>query len=466
MKKFYQFGVVTAFIINTFLYFFRTDYPELRGDEAAPYLSLIPFMQEALRGHFFPTFLVYFHEPLQLIGQIPVALFGVSEFWARVPNIIGGCLTIVVLYKIGRQLFGDKSIYTIILLALYSVSGFFLLFRLVLGIGIYSFFITLFVYYLIKERFSNAFVSLFLATFIFLDGVFLIPGIILLIISSDKPKHSKLLRYFMIYLSATMAVLALWFITVYAASALSGSFDWRTLAPYRIFHRGTSLSFFSWINNFEVIMQYNNLWYSILIIVFLSISAFNAKMRPIWFLFLGPFIFFNLVKTPTVHLYMFYPLAIILVTGGVHFILSKLPSVKMPAVALLFVILFFNLKFVIAQANYLKNDGHKIAGSYFQKNNQDRCAKVYTNIDGYKFRLYYNSPYTNNLKSSFKSAVVENIDDKTMILLKNKNFHKEAMVREISIFKSGYTSKVSHPKDYDNRYFQFSGMLTYIKNCR
>lgn len=466
MKKFYGFGIVTAFIINTFLYFFRADYPELRGDEAAPYLSLIPFMQEALRGHLFPTFLVYFHEPLQLIGQIPVALFGLSEFWARMPNIIGGCLTIVVLYKIGRHLFGDKSIYTLILLTLYSVSGFFLLFRLVLGIGIFSFFITLFMYYLIKERFVKAFVSLFLATFVFLDAIFLIPGIILLIFASNKPKHSNLFRNLTIYISVVIAVLTIWFITVFLASALSGSFDWRSLAPYRIFHRGSSLSFFSWINNFEVIMQYNTLWYSIVIVTFLSISVFNAKMRPIWFLFLGPFIFFNLVKTPTVHLYLFYPLALILITGGIHLIIKKLPQVKIPILALLFIVLVSNLKFVIAEANNLKHDGSKIASSYFQKTNQNNCSPVYTNIDGYKFRLYYNSPYTGSLKSNFSRAVVENGEVKIEAFLKSKNFRKEAEIGGISIYKLEYTGKLSLPRETDYNFFKFDNILTYIKNCR
>src|SRR5437016_5468203 len=88
----------SLFALNFFFYLFRANMPELRGDETVASISLLPFFHQLAHGQLYPSFLVFYHEPLQLVFQLPTLFFGAAEFLTRLPNIISGIGTFIVLY--------------------------------------------------------------------------------------------------------------------------------------------------------------------------------------------------------------------------------------------------------------------------------------------------------------------------------------------------------------------------------
>src|SRR5205085_597627 len=131
-----------------------------------------PFFHALSAGHVFPSFLTFFHEPFFQVIQVPVIFLGATQVFVRLPNELAAILIFVVLYLIGRKLFGENSWYVFLLLLLYTVNGFFKVYRAELNHSFFNLAILSSYYFLIQDNFGSAYKLALVSCFIYIDGGF------------------------------------------------------------------------------------------------------------------------------------------------------------------------------------------------------------------------------------------------------------------------------------------------------
>lgn len=463
MKKIEKYAFWFLFVINAGLYLYKANLPELRGDEAAPYISLVPFVQNLLKGNLFPSFLVFFHEPFHLVFQTLVVPFGLNEFWARVPNIVAGIMGPLLLWKISRLIFQKSLILRLFLMSVYIFSGFFLLFRLALNMGLFTLTMTTFIYFYFRyvqnhqnRDLLNLLVVWALSVFLFVDSLFLLPGILWLVITE---RNQKIWKQLMIAGGLVATGLAAWAIIIWLGSTFSHAYDFFTVAPFRLFHRGTSFSLLSPLNNFEELTSYNHILFSFGLVPLLAASACNRRARGFLALAGAPILFFNFVSKPTVHLFNFFPFMVILSAYGLEVLWPKTLRILQGAL-IIFIgfILFLNSIFILTKLDQISLAGYKIAATAIG-DQTNTCETILTDLDGYQFRLYFGRPYVKAVNDSTQIAVLTDSPNPP-------GFGTEFVVigGKIRIVKKGYSGAVREISKIGN-YFGLPQLLPYLGKC-
>lgn len=469
-----QFLIVILFFVNAFLYLFRSGADQLGGDEVAAYVSLMPFLHALMTGKFLPTFLVFFHEPLFQIIQLPTLIFGMSLFFVRLPNILSGIALFLVLYKIGGLLFGNKFLYKIILLLLYTFGSYNLFLRTGIHIGIFNLILASSLYFLLKFKQKNnvsdyylAYKLLLLDFFVYIDAIFSAPGLIFVLLSSKIKFINLFNREVIIPTIIAAGAFLSWFISVYLGSAISGKYDWQLQAPYRLLARGGSYSFSAILDNLNLFRNGSPLEYVFFVFIFMFISIFDKKSRIVWGLLVGPFIFFNLVKAPTVHPLFFWVLILIASVLGTRFLIERVSVAKYVVLIFLGLALIKNAFPVNLSNPFTGDQDYKIAATFLRQITP-LCDKVYikTGLDGYAFRFYFDRGYVTEISDQIKVGFV----DRDSNYLESVGFGKIAEVKRqnksnLSIYQKDYKGNVLNLSIIDNKLFNFSNTLNYVSDC-
>lgn len=466
----YKILIIFLFFVNAFLYFYRANVPELRGDETAAYISLMPSFHKLIWGEIYPSFLVFYHEPIQLLIQIPVVIFGASEFWARLPNILSGIISFVVLYKLSTLLFKNQ-LYVFVTLAIYTLNASFLVYRLTLAFGVFTLLLLTFAYFYFHFQSTQnirsarrSLIALFTAIFTFVDGLFVLPGLLASTYLWPNPTVRKLAIKLVVI---TVSVLSAWFITTFLASIISGLFDWKLVAPARLFFRGSHYALDAFVKNWEALSDYIHPSLLMFVLLLLPFSFKDQWAKKLWVLFLIPLLFFNIVQNPTQHMFNFWPVIILLSVFGLKHLLEKSSYLKTVMLAILSACLILSTQHLFSKVNSLNMANYKIAGSFVQSQTPT-CQPIYTNIDGYTFRFYFNRPYTNHFTENFSYAVVEK-SPSLVRQLKNLGYNSLAMVPSrqgaLIILKNGSVNKQVFPNKIINHYYEYFEVLDYVTKC-
>lgn len=476
MKKFNvaMLFVITLFFVNVVFYLFRYGAEQLGGDETAAYLSLMPFLHALMAGKFLPTFLVFFHESIFQIVQLPMTVFGASLFFVRLPSLIIGSLYFLAIYKLGRLIFGKKTLYVLSLLGLYVFSAYSHVLRLELNHGLFNLILATSLYYFIKfdqERNTDdllrSFKLLLVNFFVYVDVVFAGLGFLISILRSKINKNVILSHRFVIpALIATFLFIG-WSISVYAGSILSGAYIWQQQAPFSLLNRGTSYSLLAITDNISLFRSNTSLEYFIFILGFLFISVFDKRSRPIWALLIGPLVYFNLVRMPTVHLFNFITLILVGTTIGMQATIEHFPKTKYLIIIFICVALFKNALLFNFSSPFGADRDYKIAATFIRKITP-LCDKVFinTSLDGYAFRFYFDRGYVTEVNNRTRVGFVDGDSSQ----LESLGFGKVAEVKRqgkpnLSVYQRDYLGDISELNFVDQKLFTFSNTITYISEC-
>lgn len=460
------FFIGALFILNGFFYLYKSSLPELRGDEAASYVALIPFFHNLTAGRFVPSFLTYFHEPIQLIVQAPLLLFGLYENIARSVNIISGIALFVVLYKIGQILFGGKRYLTLILTSLYTFSGYLFLSRLAINVGLFALLTTLFLYFFLQRRIGLSLVFLFIGIFTYVDALFILPGAVVFLYfsKSTQPFPGKSIYIFVL---AAVFTCLLWAAGVFLGSHFSGAYNFWEAAPFRLFTRGTGFGL--GINpNLTIAVFYFGPLLVGFTVIFLVISIFAAKARPIWAVLVVPLLYFNFISRPTVHLLHFFPIFLILSVIGLEWVSGKVTRYqKLITIIIVLPVIFSGANLTYMKFLSLKSLGLKEIGTFVQSSSA-LCGPLYTNVDGYTARLYFGRKYVTDLSSMPDLALLSaptSQEEKEIGTLGYQFLGETSGPSLLKIYKRGYFGEPVKIDSVNKKYYSYSNLLPYINGC-
>jgi len=434
----------------------------------------MPFLHALLIGKFLPTFLVFFHEPIFQIVQLPMMIFGASQFFVRLPNYIFGIIYFLALYKLGRLMFGKKNLYILTLVALYMASSYQRVFRAELNHVLFNLVLTTCLYYLIKfdkKRLLKDFVSSYklflLNVFVYIDVLFAGLGFIAVLLYTKVNKAEIFSKKLVVPTIVACTFFIAWSFSVYAGAIATRAYSWQQQAPFSLLNRGTSYSLSAIADNANLFRTDTAPEYLIFICVFLLISIFDKRSRPVWVLLAGPLIYFNVVKMPTVHLFNFITLIFVGTTIGMRATIERFPKLKY------FVIMFLVLSLVknvilSSFSNPLGADlDYKMAATFLRRITTP-CDKVFirTSLDGSAFRFYFDRGYTTEVTNLTNVAFV----DGDSSYLESNGFGKIAEVKRnnkinLSIYQKGYKGDTSELNSVNTKLFNFSNTLTYISEC-
>lgn len=474
MNKYFRLFILFLFTVNLAFFIFRSGNERMSGDEAASYISVAPFLHGLFMGKIVPTFLVFFHEPMFQIISAFMILFGAAEWLVRLPNTISGVILFVVLYKVGRLLFGKSKFYIASLLILYVFNEFTLFYlRPGINVGLFNLILTLSLYYLIKfeknrslSDFNNVYKLSLLNFFVYIDAIFTFPGVLISFVKSKAGWRKKIFDKGIIISSITAFVfLASWSIGVYLASVISHQFKWYTQAPFSLIRRGGSYSLSAISDNIQLFSHNNSPELTAITFVFLFLSIFDKRSRIVWGLLAIPLIYFNLVKMPTIHLTFFWAPILIASTLGLRFVVERIPITKY------FILVFFAFSIMrnihgISWTNPFTYDRHYKVSATLVRHLSKPCEKIYTNDRWNVFQLYYNRGFVTEMNEGINLAVIVNKVEGYDLT----GFGQYAELSEpgrtaIHIFKRGYTGEVVKPHEIDESLFSFSNTLTYFNSC-
>lgn len=466
VRKVFKFLVFLLFVINAFSFIFRLGDIQLGGDEVASYISMMPFLHAFFSGKILPSFLVFFHEPMFQIVQLPMMFFGATAFFVRLPNILSGIALFIMLYKVGLLIFKKPNLYTtIILLAIFTFGGDNLFLRTKVNMTLFNLILVSSLYFLVKfdqtkkrVDYYRAYQFFLLNIFVYIDVLFTFPAYISGLFGSKKVA---------VFSAFAFLAFVLWTAGVYAGSVVSGLYNWQSQAPFSLFARGTAYSLASIQSNIFLLTSSNVLPYNLFVLIGLIGSLFDKQSKLMWLMLIGPLIFFNVVKNPTVHLVNFISVLYILIVVGMRFLMEKVSIVKYT----LPVILIFGIAGNILQMRFsnplLADTSFKIAATFIRQHSS-LCEKVYLNssLDGFAFRFYFNRGYVTELNPHVNIAFV---DGQSSFLSAN-SFGKSAKVQKtdgttLSIYQRNYEGPVLDLRTVDNNLFTFSNTLNYVNGC-
>lgn len=443
------------------------------GDEVISYTTVLPFIHGLSQGKLIPTFLAYYHEPIQQLIQLPVVLLGASVFYVRLPNIIFGILTYFLLFKISQKLFRKNSWYSLCVLAFYTFSGFTGILRMGIDAALFNFVLAWSILYFIDyyqnknlDSFKKFIVLSLLNLFIFIDGVFIFG---FTFFGKFKKISEKIILVRRIWKPVVLAMILMlsWGAMVYAGSVWSNMYDWRIQAPFKLFTRGSSFSLTAISDTYRLFNMFNSLEFTVTIFCLLAFSVLEKRARIVWGLLAVPLIYFNLVKMPTLHIINFWVLIVLASTLGVRFLNEKICWAKYILIPLIVLALFRNIQNIQFENPFDNDKVYKIAATFLRKTTP-LCDKVYleSDLDGSAFRFYFDRGYVTQMNEQIKIGFV----DGDSAYLEALGFRKNAQVSRpgkinLSIYQRGYNGKVADLYTVDDSLFNFSNTLDYVSKC-
>lgn len=415
----------------------------ISGDEVVAYTTLVPFFHGLAQGQLFPAFLAFFHEPLFQAVQLPMIFFGVSSVFIRLPNTLATILIFFLLYKIGQLLFDKKDLYIVCLLLLYLSNGFFQILGSELNHSVFNVFLLLAAYFFLRSKYYKTYLFLLLSVFTYIDGIFSTLGFGIFWLATKRRLNFRLILCSLI----AGLIFILWAGSVYFGSTISNLYSWQYQAPFSLFARGMAYSVHGFVENYHLFASHNTLPYLIFIALFSLLALATKSGKRVWILLVIPLIYFNLVKMPTVHLVNFLGLFLVTVGIGFSYFLKRFKVLKYPALLVFSLIIVLNMS-TLKFFNPLTVDQDLKVAATFLRSQAHPCEEIYTNLDGYTFRVYFNHSYTNVLTSpATRFAVLQSEGN-------------------ITIYQKGVAHKVNRPDNINEDFFNFDNTMTYILNCR
>jgi len=444
--KLINFIVFGIFIIYLFLNFWKLGAQELAGDEASYLIAIIPAMKFYKKLLWLPSPFLFGHGFLVGLLEIPfLYIFGLNEFWLRIPSVFLNIGLFFVVLKILKKFFSDSAV--AIGLIFLAVNGSIILQRKIYGTAPFLFFSSLMIYFLClyfneeeTTHFKYSLLFLFLTILTYTEAIIFIPIMFFWLWQKQEICKKEIRRNIIVFLGCLLLYFSAWIIMPFLALKIGYVSDISNLGMIRIFKR--SSSGFSLQNlgyGWKMIRAKNSLFFSVLIALGLSFSLFNKKSYFFWSFLLPPLIYFTLKSNPMLHFFNYLNFVVILSTFGWAFILDKINKASKLSFAIFYLILFFAMLTNLKKFKYLlfeqNNEGLK-SGAYLVREKTDICDKIYTDIEGHTARIYFGRSY---------------VKDKS-----NADF---------VILKNNLSQEVELENEFNKSYSSFKNMLPYLGNC-
>ncbi|MFC1711793.1 glycosyltransferase family 39 protein [Patescibacteria group bacterium] len=403
----------SIFTLFCFILFFKAN-GVLNGNEVS---GIFYSLFSRLGLQYLPSIFLYGHEPARGLVELPFLFLGPNEFILRLPSLIMALISFWVIKKIVNLLTNNKLTTSIILL-LYSVSGSVVLSRLTNGISGFILFTLLSVFYFLKfikkENFGSlrkSLTFLFISILFYVDGVFLLPGILLnLLIRYRKGIFKKeIVKPFLIFFLLVFLFVFFWAAIPYFA-AENGFIikdDLMEFGFFRILKRGGSSGFdLNILKTFTILSDYNHWLFSLTSLILFFSSFIFKKGRKLGIIILTPVVYFSIHSNPTIHILHFLPLLLISACFILEKIINKVPVIVIFLAFIVVVNLNFLTRFYFNSKNqvwtwgyYLNSNVFKAAGFIIRQNSS--CEeKIFSNMDAFETLFYTGLPDKKNIKIS------------------------------------------------------------------
>lgn len=447
-KKTFNFLILFLFLLYVFLNFWGLNIKELQGDEASSLIAVIPAMKFYQDPKLLGSIFLFGHAPLRGLVEIPfLYIFGLREFWLYLPNVLASLGLFWINFLILKKWFDKHAV--IIASIFLAVNGGIVLQRLVMGVGFFLLFTSLMIYYFYSflekqkmEKFSLSLLFLFLAIITYVEAVIFIPIILFWLKRRNLLREKKVLENLFTFFTFTFIFLTLWLIIPFLAFCLGLIPNLTDFGLFRIIKRAGGGINYNLSYCFDLLKRYNSLVLTILLIIGLGLSVFEKKSFFFWSFLLPPLLYFSLINTPTVHLFNYLNLIIIVSSVGwlkfLKLFKNKLAySSKLFFYFILILAIFINLNFLkkryYSQKTFSENGWGELiirglkSTAYLVRKNTHPCDKIYTDIEGHVARIYFGRGYVQDPKKA--KMVILKKD-----LKQDKNYTK-AFDREYSSFK-------------------------------
>lgn len=413
--------LMMLFILYIYLNFLGLSVKELQGDESSPLLAVIPAMKFYDNPLWLSSIFLFNHVPLRGLVEIPfLYLFGLKEFWLYFPNVLANLALFWAIWFLLISYFNKRT--ALIGVSLLAVNGGIIIQRMIMGVGFFLLFTTLmlnYFYLFLKNKeikyFKRVLICLFLAILTYEEALIFIPVIIYWLWQRHLLGKKEVVKNLIIFFWSIAIFLLFWFFIPLIADRFHYLDNLRDTGLIRLLIR--SVNGFS-PNIFylpQLLKSYNSQMMTGYILIGLFLSLFIKTGRYFWSFLFPPLIYFSIIKNPTIHLYNYLNLIFILASLGWNNFLCFL---KLRCQSAFFFKISFYLLLVLAiyqNLSYLRNQLYVLnplnnylswgaifhkgikSTAYMVRNNTGICDRIYTDMEGYVFRLYFGRRYTRNI---------------------------------------------------------------------
>jgi len=434
--------IILLFVVYTFLNFSKLDIKELQGDEASSLIAVIPAMKANQNFRFLGSIFLFGHVPLRGLVEIPfLYFFGLKEFWLYLPNVTASLGIFLINFLIMKKWFKRKT--ALIGSVFLAINGGIILQRMIMGVGLFIFFNLLMLYFFLSfldtkkvSQYKKTLVFLFLAVLTYEEGIIAIPVIFYWLIKKRLWRQKKVTKYSIYFIISLLIFFGLWFLIPWIAYHLGYVSNLFDLGAFRIIKRsvgGFNLNI-SYI--YVLLHHYNNLALTWIIIFGLGFSFWAKEANFFWSFLILPLIYFSIIKDPTVHLYNYLSLIIIISSIGWKQ-LFKLKIFQKYELFLYFVLIiiaitnifFLEKNYYLSKSYFIEGDWGPVfniglkAKAYEIREMTNICDLIYTDIEGSSARLYFGRRYTENPAEAKIIVLAKDIKkDNNQTLLFNKKY--------------------------------------------
>ena len=383
------------------LRFYNLGYAEFTGDEAivvakalgivraGSYFRKTPFFDEEVNFWTLSIILRHHHPPMEIIAHIPVlAFFGVTEFVARIPYLFSGVISVIIFYKISKELFGTLSGHVAAFLA--AITGYFIAFsRHAQWFGLFLLFSLLTAYYSIKFYKTNAlkdsglaafFLSLVLLSHHF--GIFMVVPQIYLIIQKwyeNSLEKKSFSISFSILLLVVLPFFIPWILAPYLGLSIPPGVGYASTS-----NRALPSLYFN-VTIYRIWLRYSPCFFYIVLIwgVMISLWLRNWKLYFFAAWFLSYFIPLTFILYPSSsYTYILLAPLVILASYGIkksyNVVTKKISSVKLKRVNILITgvgICFLSLSVWNIYVTFLQYDVYPASAPLFYTSRSYRTER-------------------------------------------------------------------------------------------
>jgi 4-amino-4-deoxy-L-arabinose transferase-like glycosyltransferase len=372
--------IVGLLFLSIFFHFYNLDY-EFNNDETIAAQYTVQFLHGLIKPIFFGSTFIYSHPPLRILVSFPLVLaFGLSETIMRFPHALFGSFSLVLVYVIGLKAFGIKE--ALLASALFAVSGVSAINRQAQGVGIYTFFVLLSLYYLLifiktqdQKVETRAYLilisSLVLATYTYLEAAFFFLPILYFAWQKkgmDLIKDKKFVIANSIFVGAVILYLIAWFLMPVLAHQLGYI---NSSAAGNLIHITDRVIGIAIYNNItDVIYQYisyNSIFSTLFLVLGIILALYflrhHQTIKVIFIYLLPHFLIWTFFLSP-IEMHPMYDLALLSLVAGAGLVkfLDLIYQKHQIASCVVIFLIIFGL-FLSGWHNYVLNNQNRIKPS-------------------------------------------------------------------------------------------------------
>lgn len=329
--------LIGILILAFLLRFHNLGYAEFTGDEAivvakalgivraGSYFRKTPFLDDEVNFWTLSIILRHHHPPLEITAHIPILVFfGVTEFVARIPYLLSGVISVIIIFKIAEELYGTTTAHIAATLA--AINGYFIAFSRHVQFMILFLLFSLFTaYYTVKYYKSNALKDSGLAAFFFgmtllshHFGIFMVIPLLYVLIQKWYENSLEFRN-----LSIAIAVLSV-LILPFFIPWMFATYFFPDLVPLGTGYASTSQralpALYFNLSIFRIWLRYNPLFFSLILIAGALIAVWFRNWKyyffATWFLAFSIPLIFLILPSPTYTYILLAPL-ILLASFGI-----------------------------------------------------------------------------------------------------------------------------------------------------